>query len=187
MAYFDTTVLMMDDDDPDEFYVIGQFEYVASIIKFRKYNGHIQWKLDLTDLTEIEDAVPDDSGQHIYGCGHDISTTPSPVGFFRVKSTGDLKRYSKISGDGQNLCAGVAFDSGAGEAYVLIMSASTEFKPTASTTYSDVILLKFSDSGRYTSGRFISMKSDVTLGRGIRLFQNFKIFGGSIKSFQTKF
>ncbi|CDW72642.1 UNKNOWN [Stylonychia lemnae] len=195
--------LFNDNDDDKNFYIVGQYNLMGSVIKFSKGNANIKYRLSfmrgsitglgtfgLTDITTYAQAQ---SGQ-IYGCGENQIDLVS--GIFRIDQLGKVKYLTLFSISGQRIpCHGLTYDDEKATSTILISTAQNAFKSTLfqDDTVTDAMLYQFSDLGYLTKAKHITFaKSDNKISTNLRFsalqkIDNYYIWAGTAAGYTTEF
>lgn len=152
----------------DIFYLSGRYEGKASVMKFQKRTGRLEWWAKFSKMTSIRaiTAVPNDS--IFYGCGDyqenedvtgidDLDTeTIYSAGIFKMQSDGSVKWFMKIAGNNpvsgkpnQDRCYGLTVDSTNGDVTTLLQVKAQEIRSSSLYygNFYDTVLMRIDSSG----------------------------------------
>jgi hypothetical protein len=127
----DPTFITLNPQDNRVFYLSGREQGYASVMKFQKRSGKMDWWAQFTQLSSIRAVaeLPDD--ENFYGCGdwweNEDSVDPTgdtaqySAGIFKMNADGRVKWYLTLSGSNpttdmgkQDRCYGLSVDTRSG-------------------------------------------------------------------------
>jgi hypothetical protein len=195
----------------DIFYLSGRYEGKASVMKFQKRTGRLEWWAKFSQLTSIRSIAPVPNDSIFYGCGdyqenEDVSGIDNleteaiySAGIFKMQKDGTVKWFMKIGGSNpvnanpnQDRCYGVTVDTSTGHVTSLLQVKAKEIR-SSSLSYGDfydTVLLQIDGTGNYINAVQISNKDSkinmYSASNGIFALNGDFFFAGWSAGFQTK-
>lgn len=152
------------------FYLSGRYEGKASVMKFSKKQGNMNWWTSFNSLTHINAIIEVPNNSIFYGCGdYDvldsigtaIATTTYTAGIFKMDNDGSVKWMMTISGTNpvttsknQDRCFGLTIDNEKTGSLTALLQV--KMKEVRSNTYNpgdyyDTVLMRFDNMGTVLS------------------------------------
>jgi hypothetical protein len=206
----DPQTIHLDPKDNEVFYLSGRFQGYASVMKFQKRNGKMDWWAQFKQLTSIRSVaeVPNDS--IFYGCGDywenedvanvaDLATQAIySAGVFKMTEKGRIKWFMKLTGTNpttgqpnQDRCYGLSVDERTQYVTALMQVKASQLRDRSfgRGNFYDTVLWRFDSTGRYNNAVQITNSQEqidmYSTSNGLTMINDNFYFAGWSAGFYT--